>query len=57
MPPLSKVDSGLVNAIIDQVWDEKKQTNEKIQQLLPELKNLAKENNRLAVELLKESKK
>jgi polysaccharide pyruvyl transferase CsaB len=57
MQPLSKIDSGLVNAIIDQAWDERKETNEKIQCLLPELKNLAKENNRLAVELLKETKK
>jgi polysaccharide pyruvyl transferase CsaB len=57
MPPLSRIDSGLVNAIIDQAWDEKKLTKEKIERLLPELKNLAKENNRLAVELLKENKK
>jgi polysaccharide pyruvyl transferase CsaB len=53
MPPLSKIDSGLVNAIVDKAWDEKKLVNEKIQRLLPDLQNLARENNRLAIELLK----
>lgn len=57
MPPLSKVNSGLVNALIDQAWDERNLTIEKIQQLLPELKWRAKENNRLAVELLKQNLK
>jgi polysaccharide pyruvyl transferase CsaB len=57
MPSLSKVNSGLVNALIDQAWDERNLTIEKIQQLLPELKWRAKENNRLAVELLKQNLK
>ena len=52
MPPLNQVDSGLVNAYIDKAWDERNSTKKKIQDLLPELKRLAGENNRLAVELL-----
>ncbi len=57
MPALSKVNSGLVNALIDQAWDERELTVEKVQQLLPDLKDRAKENNRLAVELLKRNQK
>jgi polysaccharide pyruvyl transferase CsaB len=52
MPPLNKVNSGLVNAYIDKAWDERNLTKAKIQQLLPNLKQLAAENNRLAVDLL-----
>jgi len=52
MPPLSKVNSGLVNAYIDQAWDEREITKTKIQQLLPDLKKRAQENNRLAIQLL-----
>lgn len=52
MPPLSKVDSGLVNAYIDQAWDEREITKAKIQRLLPDLKKRAQENNRIAVALL-----
>jgi polysaccharide pyruvyl transferase WcaK-like protein len=52
MPPLSKVNSGLVNAYIDQAWDERETTKAKIQRLLPDLKKRAQENNRLAVALL-----
>jgi polysaccharide pyruvyl transferase CsaB len=52
MPPLSRVDSGLVNAYIDKAWDGREATKAKIQQLLPGLKALAAENNRLAVGLL-----
>lgn len=57
MPALSKINSGLVNALIDQAWDERELTIEKIQLLLPDLKRSAKENNRLAVELLKKHSK
>ncbi len=56
MPPLNQVNSGLVNAYIDQAWDSRNAIKEKIQQLLPEIKNRALENNRLAVELLKKDK-
>ncbi len=56
MPPLSEVDSGLVNAYIDKAWDERNLTRDCIQQLLPRVKNLAMENNRLAVELLTHGK-
>jgi polysaccharide pyruvyl transferase CsaB len=56
MPPLNQVDSGLVNAYIDKAWDERNVTKERIQQLLPNLKQLAAENNRLAVELLTKGK-
>lgn len=52
MPPLSRVNSGLINAYIDKAWDEHNVTKAKIQQLLPSLKALAMENNRLAVDLL-----
>jgi polysaccharide pyruvyl transferase CsaB len=52
MPPLNKVDSGLVNAYIDKAWDERSLTKTRIQQLLPNLKQRAAENNQLAVELL-----
>jgi polysaccharide pyruvyl transferase CsaB len=57
MPPLNKVDSGLVNAYIDKAWDERNLTKAKIQQLLPNLKQLAAENNQLAVELLTKKQK
>jgi polysaccharide pyruvyl transferase WcaK-like protein len=52
MPPFNQVDSGLLNAYIDKAWDERFSIKTKIQELLPELKRRAKENNRLAVELL-----
>jgi len=52
MPHLSKVNSGLVNAYIDQAWDEREKTKAQIQRLLPDLKRRAQENNRLAVALL-----
>lgn len=52
MPPLSRVDSGLVNAFVDKAWDERNITKERIMELLPKLKALAAENNRLAVDLL-----
>ncbi len=52
MPPFTQVDSGLLNAYIDKAWDERVSIKAKIQELLPELKRRAKENNRLAVELL-----
>lgn len=56
MPPLNQVNSGLVNAYIDYAWDSRNAIKEKIKQLLPEMKNCALENNRLAVELLKKEK-
>jgi polysaccharide pyruvyl transferase WcaK-like protein len=52
MPPINQVNAGLLNAYIDQAWDERTQMKTKIQQLLPELKKRAQENNQLAVELL-----
>ena len=52
MPPLNRVDSGLVNAYIDKAWDNRNTTKIKIEQLIPSLKQLAAENNRLAVDLL-----
>jgi polysaccharide pyruvyl transferase CsaB len=52
MPPLSEVDSGLVNAYIDKAWDERNTIKNRIGELLPKFKRLAAENNRLAVELL-----
>lgn len=52
MPPLNRVDSGLVNAYIDKAWDNRNATKLKIEQLLPSLKQIAAENNRLAVDLL-----
>lgn len=39
MPPINQVNAGLLNAYIDQAWDERTQMKTKIQQLLPELKN------------------
>ena len=52
MPPLDRVDSGLLNAYIDKAWDERNQIKASIRGLLPQLKIEAAENNRLAVELL-----
>ena len=52
MPPLQKVNSGLINAYIDKAWDERNLNKERIAELLPELKARASENNRIAVELL-----
>lgn len=52
MPPLERVDSGLLNAYIDKAWDERNSIKEKICGLIPQLKARAAENNRLAVELL-----
>ena len=56
MPPLNQVDSGLVNAYIDKAWDERNIIKDRIQQLLPQFKQLASENNRLALELLTQKK-
>jgi polysaccharide pyruvyl transferase CsaB len=53
MPPLNRVDSGLINAYIDKAWDNRNATKTRIQQLIPSLKELAAENNRLAVDLLR----
>jgi len=53
MPPLNRVDSGLINAYIDKAWDDRNTTKAHIQQLIPSLKALAAENNRLAVGLLR----
>ncbi len=52
MPPLTRVDSGLLNAYIDKAWDNRNTTRERISQLLPEAKRLAAVNNTLAVDLL-----
>ena len=52
MPPLNQVSSGLVDAHIDKAWDERSSTKARMAQLLPNLKSLAAENNRLAVDLL-----
>ena len=52
MPSFNQIDSGLLNAYIDKAWDERDSIKEKIEQLLPELKVRAQENNRYAVELL-----
>lgn len=52
MPPLNRVDSGLINAYIDKAWDERSAIKNRIQQHIPHLKALAAENNRLAVDLL-----
>ncbi len=52
MPPLNRVDSGLINAYIDKAWDNRNKTKNQIKKILPPLKALAAENNRLAVDLL-----
>ena len=52
MPPLNRVDSGLINAYIDKAWDDRSTTKTHIQQLIPNLKTLAAENNGLALDLL-----
>ncbi len=52
MPPLNRVSSGLVNAYIDKAWDERNLSKARIEKLLPSLKALAAENNRIAVDLL-----
>jgi len=52
MPPLNRVDSGLINAYIDKAWDNRSTTKTHIQQLIPNLKALAAENNGLALDLL-----
>ncbi|MGD6851852.1 MAG: polysaccharide pyruvyl transferase family protein [Candidatus Bathyarchaeia archaeon] len=52
MPPLNRVDSGLINAYIDKAWDNRKTTKTQIEKILPTLKASAAQNNRLAVDLL-----
>ena len=52
MPPFNQIDSGLLNAYIDKAWDERNLIKNRIQQLLPEMKRRAQENNLLAVELM-----
>ena len=53
MPPLNRVDSGLINAYIDKAWDDRSTTKTHTQQLLPNLRALAAENNGLALDLLR----
>jgi hypothetical protein len=52
MPPLRQVDAGRLIAHIDQSWDHRRELRRQISRALPRLLNAARENNRIAVEML-----
>lgn len=53
MPPLKLVNSGRLMAYIDKAYDNDEQIREHIGRLLPDLRERARETNRIAVNLLK----
>ena len=54
MPPLAQMNTGKLIAYVDQSWDESDAIKKKLDEIIPRLKEDALENNRIAVELLKE---
>lgn len=56
LPPLNLIDSGRLNAYIDQAWDNRDGILAKTQAMLPELKKRAMMNNEIAVKVLKGEK-
>jgi polysaccharide pyruvyl transferase CsaB len=56
-PPLFEgLNAGRLIALIDRAWDERGRIREKIAQTLPSLQRRARENNTIAVELLRRSR-
>jgi polysaccharide pyruvyl transferase CsaB len=53
-PPLNLVNAGRLIAHIDKFWDTKEEFREQVRRILPEMKARARENNRIAVSLLRE---
>ncbi len=56
MPPVQKVNAGELIAFIDRSWDLRRQMQQKIRRLLPELQERASQTNDIAVELLKRTR-
>jgi polysaccharide pyruvyl transferase CsaB len=54
-PPLQLVNAGRLIAHIDKFWDSRDTFQEQIRRIMPEMKNRAQENNRIAVSLLRRS--
>lgn len=52
-PPLNLVSAGRLIAYVDQIWDSREAIRERVGRLLPELRRRARENNRLATDLLR----
>jgi polysaccharide pyruvyl transferase CsaB len=52
MPPLKLVNAGRLISYIDHYWDNKEAMKTKIQEQIPAIKERARENNRIAVNLL-----
>lgn len=52
MPPLRQVNAGRLIAHIDQSWDRRRELQRQIARALPRLQRAARENNRIAVDLL-----
>lgn len=57
IPPLRLVNAGRIISYIDRYWDTRQEINRKIKQLLPEIKERARLNNKLAVDLLTHKEK
>ncbi len=51
-PPLRLVNAGRLISYIDRYWDDREATIKQIRQLLPAIKERARDNNRMAVKLL-----
>ena len=51
-PPLKQVSAGRLLAYIDHSWDHRRSIHEQIVRLVPSLQERARQNNRIAVELL-----
>lgn len=54
-PPFEGLNAGRLIAMIDRAWDERDRIREKIAAALPSLETRARENNAIAVELLRRS--
>ncbi len=54
LPPLSKINAGKLIAYVDQSWDDQNVIRKRLEGMIPPLQKQALENNRIAVELLKE---
>jgi polysaccharide pyruvyl transferase WcaK-like protein len=56
MPPLAHFNAGQLIARLDRTWDRQDVIRRQIQEVLPELKERARETNKLLVELLSQKK-
>jgi multidrug efflux pump subunit AcrA (membrane-fusion protein) len=54
MPPMQRVNAGQLIAYIDRSWDSQRDLQARIDQVLPELQERARETGRIAVRLLTE---